>query len=480
MIPRLLFSTSAIVQDGLKTGVSVRTQRSFLPLLYLSILVYLSTHLARFAQHALMSCPIHWNGSCTCYNASLQYTTSITTTTASSPFGPQAGNIFVGYELATPLVTTSGAWHPVESVVIQPSTPCSEQGSSQPDCYRLANMYETWPLHPGYRRESRVHEQEQKLAPFSREQVRSSFLMIRLKLTPSQLATRRMCPTPYIQGVSRVALPNSYSDSLVPLVRAHQGGTSGSASYDLVSPVESAISNPDSYTLFDEPPPPYQNNALVVGNSQGDIFSSAVLPAETLLNIGPITPSPVAPVPLRHSSLYQVLKQDSRTSLAQGTLRSQASSIAHALEPQEPPARQVPPSCTPALRDRQNTTIGRPELLLNTELAASTSLTAVAMNPSPILPQLPSVDLARHAQAQSPVSCATPTRVMAPAQGVSVVTPLEAHTLADPLPDAPTHDYDMLPRLRKVSRPCPCPTTTMPYTRAYESTLVPLSSSQQR
>jgi hypothetical protein len=146
----------------------VPSSRLFLPL---NPRLFINS-LAGFTWCALMSCPIHWNGSCTCYNASLQYTTSITTTTAASQFGPQAGNIFVGYDLTTPLVTTSGAWHPVESAVVQPSTPCSEQGSSQPDCYRLANTYEALPLHNGYRQESRVHEQEQKPAPYSRDQVR--------------------------------------------------------------------------------------------------------------------------------------------------------------------------------------------------------------------------------------------------------------------------------------------------------------------
>lgn len=119
-----------------------------------------------------MTCPIHWHDRCACYNASLQYTTSITTTTASSQFSPQAGNIFVGYELATPLVATSGAWHPVESVIIQPPGSYSGHETLQPDCYRLPNTYETLPLQNGYRREAYVPEQEQKPAPLSREQVR--------------------------------------------------------------------------------------------------------------------------------------------------------------------------------------------------------------------------------------------------------------------------------------------------------------------
>jgi hypothetical protein len=123
-----------------------------------------------------MSCPIHWNDGCTCYNGSLQYTTSITTT-ASSQFVPQAGNILVGYELASPLDPTSGAWHPVESVIIQPA-PCSGQESSQSDRYRLANTYETLPLHNGYRREFHVHGQQQKAVSLSQEQVGSLILNV--------------------------------------------------------------------------------------------------------------------------------------------------------------------------------------------------------------------------------------------------------------------------------------------------------------
>jgi hypothetical protein len=136
-----------------------------------------------------MPCPTHWHDRCACYNASLQYTTSITTT---SQFGPQAGNIFVGYELATPLVATSGAWHPVESVIIQPPASYSGHETSQPDYYHLPNTYETLPLQNGYRREPHVYEQEQqKQAPLSREQVR--FLTPNV---PSQAYTKSVRDTP--------------------------------------------------------------------------------------------------------------------------------------------------------------------------------------------------------------------------------------------------------------------------------------------
>jgi hypothetical protein len=160
--------------------------------------------------------------------------------------------------------------------------------------------------------------------------------------------------------------------------------------------------------IFPQPltsPPPYPHDALLVNNLLSDVFSSsAVFPAETLLNIGLITPSPLAPVSLRHSSLYQVLRHESPTSPAQGTLQSRGSSIAHALEPQ---ARQVPRPCTPALRDRQGSTIGPPEILLSSEKVASTSLTAVAVDPSPSLLHLPALDLSPPAQVQLPVSSAT-------------------------------------------------------------------------
>jgi hypothetical protein len=249
-------------------------------------------------------------------------------------------------------------------------------------------------------------------------------------------------------------MPNNYLEPLAPSLRAHRNSFSGLANYDLVSPVESAISNPDFTTAFDEPPPPYPNNVLFVNNSPSDGFSpSAVVPTDSLLSIGSIVQSPLAPVPLRHSSLYHVLKQESPNSPAQGTRQSRASSIAHALEPQELQGREVPLSCTPAVRHRQNSTIGRPQLLLNIEPAA------VEVETSPALPQLPVLDLAppAEAQAQDPVSSDTPPCVapVVPAQDSSVVTPLEAHTLADSLPDVTTHDYDTVPRLRKVSVPCP-------------------------
>ena len=156
-----------------------------------------------------MSCPIHWNDGCTCYNGSLQYTTSITTT-ASSQFVPQAGNILVGYELASPLDPTSGAWHPVESVIIQPA-PCSGQESSQSDRYRLANTYETLPLHNGYRREFHVHGQQQKAVSLSQEQVGSLILNV-----PPQAYIKSVGHAPSVQHTVH---PRRYSSHAQQLLR---------------------------------------------------------------------------------------------------------------------------------------------------------------------------------------------------------------------------------------------------------------------
>jgi hypothetical protein len=115
-----------------------------------------------------MSCPIH--DRCTCYP---QYTASVTSTSMGSPQFAQTNNILVGYEWAAPLVTSSAAWCPLESVIIQPPTLCSGQEILQSDCLRLGNIHEALPLHSAYRRESRVHDRGQKQASF-REPVRLS------------------------------------------------------------------------------------------------------------------------------------------------------------------------------------------------------------------------------------------------------------------------------------------------------------------
>jgi len=127
-----------------------------------------------------MSCPIH--DRCTCYAASLHYTASLATTTASSQLVPQTNNILVGYEWAAPLVPTSTPWYPSESVLIQP-----------PTTTRLGQEISgTVPLHNSYHPEPRIYEHEQKSVPLSREQVRFPSLhsVPGLPKASSQLNTR--------------------------------------------------------------------------------------------------------------------------------------------------------------------------------------------------------------------------------------------------------------------------------------------------
>ncbi|KAN0124190.1 hypothetical protein V8E52_001839 [Russula decolorans] len=349
-----------------------------------------------------MSCPIH--DRCTCYAASLHYTASLATTTASSQLVPQTNNILVGYECAAPLVPTSTPWYPFESVLIQPPTLCSGQEISG-----------TVPLHDSYHPEPRVYEREQKPAPPSREQ--------------------------YIQGVTRMTMPNNHSEMLV---QAHRNSTYGFTNYSGLS-----VIHPDQSITFDEPPPPYPNNSPV--SPLSDVFSQpALLPTDRLLNIEPITSSPLAPVPLRHSSLYQVLKQESPVSPTQGTLQSGTSSIAHALEPQESQTRQAPPLSTPVLGNTRGSMIGASETALSASQITATSLAAVAADPCPHFPEDPTT--ATSARALPPVSSATPPCTSVAAQNGFVVTPLQAHTLVLSQPEVTTHDYDTFPRLRKSSR----------------------------
>jgi hypothetical protein len=403
-----------------------------------------------------MSCPIH--DRCTCYGAPLQYTTSMTTgsTSMGSPHSvPQTNNILLGYEWAAPLVTSSAAWYPVEPVIIQPPTLHSGQEIIQSDRYRLGNMHEASPLHSAYHRESRVHHREQKQASSFREQVRFPLPHIPLRAKAKvKLATQHPYPTPYIQGVSRMAMPSHAS-----LLQSHRSSTSSLSDYDGLSQIAAMNPDrPDPLALFDEPPPPYPNNSLLV-SPLSDVFpQSVLLPTERHLDVGSFTPSPLAPVPLRHSSLYQVLKQDTAISPAQGTLQSGVSSIAHALEPQELQARQVPPACLSVLvlGNSEGPTVSTSESALSTlSTSQSTSATSLAVvaaaDPCPTLPQLPT--LAPSSQAQPPVSSATPPSESVRAQNGSVVTPSQVHTLMQPIPEVTTQDYDTLPRLRKVSPP---------------------------
>ncbi|KAI0278558.1 hypothetical protein BGY98DRAFT_973348 [Russula aff. rugulosa BPL654] len=337
-----------------------------------------------------MSCPIH--DRCTCYAASLHYTASLTT--ASSQLVPQTSNILVGYEWAAPLVPTSTPWYPFESVLIQSPTSRSGQEFSG-----------SVPLHNSYHPEHCVYEREQKTVLPSRE----------------QFATQHAYPTQYIQGVTRMTMPNNHSEMLFQSHRNYSG---------------LSVIHPDQSLAFDEPPPPYPNNSLPI-SPFSDVFSqSALLPTDRLLNVEPITYSPLAPVPLRHSSLYHVLKQESPVSPAQGTL-SGTSSIAHALEPQ-------------GSQNTRGSMIGASESALSASQITTTSLSAVAPDPGPHLSEDPTT--ATSAQALPPVSSATPPCTPVAAQHGSVVTSLQAHTLVLSQPEVTTHDYDTFPRLRKSSR----------------------------
>lgn len=259
-----------------------------------------------------------------------------------------------------------------------------------------------------------------------------------------------------------MAMPSTYPESWGPLFQTHRSGTAGFANYDGLSQIGSTML-PDQSTRFDEPPPPYPNNSLLV-SPLSDVFTQpALLPTQRHLDDGLIAASPLAPVPLRHSSLYQVLKHDSPNVHAQGTLlHSGVSSIAHALEPQELQARPAPPACTPANvpGNARGPTLGAPEPASSASVGQVTStssldvVTAATADPGPglTLPQIPT--LPPSARAQALVSSTTSPRAVLPAQNEPVVTPPQAHTLAQSLPEVTaTQDYDTLPRLRKVSPP---------------------------
>ena len=390
-----------------------------------------------------MSCPIH--DRCACCSSSLQYATSITT--GSSQFAPQPGNIVFGYEWAAPLVATSGGqWHTtVDPVTFHPSsTLYSGQDLSQPDYYRSRTSFETMPHHHAYHRETRAHLHEQKQAFPSREQVRivvvqrifSGLMLFQFAMQPPYM--------PYVQGVNRMAIPNSFSGQALPALHLHRGGMSSFASQEELSQTMPAIDSSQSI-LFDEPPPPYTNNY-----SLGDAYPQpAVLSSDRLLNVGQMTHPPLAPVPLRHSSLYQVLKHESPASPLTGTIHSRVSSLAHALEPQDPQARQAP---RPGHGDRLGSYgISAPSPNMTTSL----NLTAAPGDLCSNLVQVPRLTLHAPAQTQQALVSAetspTAARANPPAQNLSAVAPLHAHTLAHALPEATNQDYDTLPRLRKVS-----------------------------
>src|ERR1700761_9151537 len=94
--------------------------------------------------------------------------------------------------------------------------------------------------------------------------------------------------TSYIQGVSRMAIPDSFSGSPLPALHLHRGGTTSFASHEELSQTMPAFDSSQSF-LFDEPPPPYTNN-YPLGNG---FPQSAVLSTDRLLNVGPMASSPL-------------------------------------------------------------------------------------------------------------------------------------------------------------------------------------------
>lgn len=246
-----------------------------------------------------------------------------------------------------------------------------------------------------------------------------------------------------------MTMPSIHSEMLV---QAHRNRTNGFANYSGLSLV-----HPDQSLAFDELPPPYANDSLPISPSNDVFPQSAILPADHLLNVEPITYSPLAPVPLRHSSLYHVLKQESPASPTQGGMLSGTSSIAHALEPQRSQTPQVPPLSTPVLGNTRGSMIGASESASSASQITTTSLSAATADPCLHLPEDPTT--ATSAQALSPVSSATPPCTSVAAQSGS----LQAHTLVLSQPEVTTHNYDTFPRLRKVSYPLALALVRMPY-----------------
>jgi hypothetical protein len=144
------------------------------------------------------------------------------------------------------------------------------------------------------------------------------------------------------------------------------------------------VINLDQPIAFDEPlaSPPYWNDSVTISPLGDASLQSALLPnaGDHSLSMGQIMPPPLTPMPLRHSSLYQVLKQDPPPSPVP---QSAASSIAHALELQEPQVRQASLSHTPVLGNAPGPTIGASENALS---ACQAPLTVVAVGPNHTLP----------------------------------------------------------------------------------------------
>ena len=242
-----------------------------------------------------------------------------------------------------------------------------------------------------------------------------------------------------------------FSRTTLPGFQAHQGYTSSFENQEEFLQTESKMGCDQS--AFDEPPPPYTNHSLVAHHPLSNNLPPSAVLTRHLRNVGPITSSPLAPVPLRHSSLFQVLKHESPASPSIGTFQhSRVSSLAHALEPQGPQARQTPLPCTPALGDRQGT-FGISAPSPSATQMSSMSLNLVAPGDAcPTLVQVPPQSVPAHAQ--GPLSSETPSinvTVNATTHSLSLVTPLSPRTLAPSFPEVANQDYEMVPRPRKVS-----------------------------
>ncbi|KAH9030243.1 hypothetical protein EDB83DRAFT_2420671 [Lactarius deliciosus] len=86
----------------------------------------------------------------------------------------------------------------------------------------------------------------------------------------------------------------------------------------------------------------------------------------------------------------------------------------------------------------------------------STSLSLVTGDPCSTLVRVP-LAVPAPAQTQRLASSEAPptTRAIVPPQNLSIVMPQHAHTLAHSFPEVATHDYDTLPRLRKLQPALP-------------------------
>ncbi|KAH9011417.1 hypothetical protein EDB83DRAFT_2322200 [Lactarius deliciosus] len=375
---------------------------------------------------------------------------------------PLSSNHLFGPEWAPMVPTPGGPWHVVDPVASHPSSMSYSslgQDLSQPDYYHdPRNAYEALPLHHDYNEGSHPHTHEQKQAHPSCDQVNVVVVNV-LSLADTSMGQfwkQHSHPTSYIQGVSRMTIRNCFSGSTQPALCLNWGGISSLAGHEELSQTNSERPATDHWKrLFDEPPSPYPNNSHPP--LSGVFLPDAALSTDHLWNIDPMTSSPLAHVPLRQSSLYQVLKHELP---ALPSLHSRMSSLAHALDPQDPQAHQAALPCTPAPGDRIGSFgMSAPSPNAAHQVSTSLPLGAGAGDPSSFstLVQVPHPVVSAPAQTQGSVSSEAPptTCAIAPPQNLSIVTLLHAHFPAHSFPEVATHDYDTLPRLRKLQPALP-------------------------